>query len=123
MAQIDVSELLDDPDFTDTVTLIRRAVTVNQYGESVITETPETITVVVQGSNTETLQRMPEGARLSDLIDVYYAGVLTVEQPNGYADVIIWKGKRYQVFEVPEDFMNYDDGYTKAVCKLEGVNA
>lgn len=123
MALIDVSELLTDPDFTSTVTLIRRASTVNTYGENVMTETQSTITAVVQGANTESLERVPEGARLSDLIDVYYKGQLTAESPSGYADIIVWGGKRYQVFEVVEDFMNFGAGFTKAVCKLEAVNA
>lgn len=123
MALIDVSDLLTDPDFTDTVTLIRRSVTVNTYGEGVLTETPSSITAVVQGANTETLERMPEGARLSDLIEIYYKGTLTAESASGYADVIVWHGKRYQVFEVTEDFTNYGAGFTKAVCKLEAVNA
>jgi hypothetical protein len=123
MALIDVSELLTDPDFTNTVTLIRRASTVNTYGENVMTETQSTITAVVQGANTESLERVPEGARLSDLIDVYYKGQLTAESPSGYADVIVWGDKRYQVFEVVEDFMNFGAGFTKAVCKLEAVNA
>lgn len=123
MALIDVSELLTDPDFTNTVTLIRRASTVNTYGENVMTETQSTITAVVQGANTESLERVPEGVRLSDLIDVYYKGPLTAESPSGYADIIVWGGKRYQVFEVVEDFMNFGAGFTKAVCKLEAVNA
>lgn len=122
MALIDVSELLTDPDFTNTVTLIRRASSVNSYGENVLTETSSSITAVVQGANTETLERVPEGARLSDLIDVYYKGVLHAESPSGYADVIVFGGKRYQVFQVIEDFMNFGAGFTKAVCKLEPVN-
>ena len=75
MALIDVSELLTDPDFTNTVTLIRRASTVNTYGENVMTETQSTITAVVQGANTESLERVPEGARLSDLIEIGRAHV------------------------------------------------
>ena len=123
MALIDVSELLTDPDFTNTVTLIRRSSTVDTYGENTMAETSSSITAVVQGANAESLERVPEGARLSDLIDVYYKGQLTAESPGGYADIIVWQGKRYQVFEVVEDFMNYGAGFTKAVCKLEAVNA
>lgn len=124
MALIDVSELLLDADFLDNVTLIRRSVVVDGNGEGVLTETPFPNTPMsVQGANTEALERMPEGARLSDLITVYYRGVLTAESPNGYADVIVWGGKRYQVKEVPEDFMNYGNGFTMANCMLEAVNA
>ena len=122
MALIDVSELLTDPDFTNSVTLIRRSSTVNSYGENVMTETSSTITAVVQGAGTESLERVPEGARLSDLIDVFYKGALHAESPGGYADVIVWSGKRYQVAEVVEDFLNYGAGFTKAICKLEAAH-
>lgn len=123
MAKIDVSELLLDPDFLDTVTLIRRSVTIDTHGEAVIAETSSSVKMSVQGSNTETLLRMPEGARLSDLITVYYRGVLTAESVGGYADVIVWGGRRYQVKEVPEDFSNYGGGFMMANCLLEPVNA
>lgn len=123
MALIDVSSLLTDPDFTDTVTLIRRAASVNSFGENVLTETQSTITAVVQGANTEKLDRLPEGAKLSDMLDVYYKGILYAQSPSGYADIIVWGGKRYQIFEVSEDYMNYGAGFVKAICKLEAVNA
>jgi len=122
MALIDVSDLLRDPDFTNVVTLIRRAVAVNEHGENVMTETPCYITAVVQGDNTETLDKLPEGARLSDVITVFYRGTLTAEWPGGYADIIVWQGKRFQVKEVAEDFLNYGAGFTKALCVLEAVS-
>ena len=119
MALLDVSGLLLDPDFTNVVTLIKRLATVNQHGETVLTETPCYITAVVQGDNTEVLERLPQGARLSDMITVYYRGQLQAESEGGYADIIVWGGKRYQVKEVSEDFMNYGAGFTKAFCMLE----
>ena len=122
MALIDVSDLLRDPDFTNVVTLIRRTVTVNEHGENVMTENACYITAVVQGDNTETLDKLPEGARLSDILTVFYRGTLTAERPGGYADIIVWQGKRYQVKEVVEDFMNYGAGFTKAYCVLEAVS-
>ena len=122
MALIDVSDLLRDPDFTNVVTLIRRSVTVNGHGENVMTESACYITAVVQGDNTETLDKLPEGARLSDVITVYYRGTLTAERPGGYADIIVWQGKRFQVKEVTEDFLNYGAGFTKALCVLEAVS-
>lgn len=122
MALIDVSDLLRDPDFTNVVTLIRRSVAINQHGENVITELPCLITAVVQGNNTETLEKLPEGARLSDAITVHYRGTLTAETPDGYADVIVWQGRRYQVRDVTEDYQNYGAGFTKAICVLEAVS-
>lgn len=123
MARIDVSFLLTDPDFCDYVTLIRRASTINEYGEHVITETSSTIMAVVQSPNNEELERVAEGARWTDYIDVYYKGRLTAESPGGYADIIVWNGRRYQVFQVNEDFINWGLGFTKALCKIEEPNA
>ena len=48
MADIDVSELLSDPDFVDDVVLIRRAYSVNQYGETELAEQTITIRASVQ---------------------------------------------------------------------------
>jgi hypothetical protein len=123
MAKIDVSELLRDPDFTDVITLIKRKSEVNEYGENVLTEYPCQIVAVVQGANTETMTKLPEGARLGDMVDVYYQGTLTAERKGGYADIIVYSGKRYQVKEVVEDYLNHGTGFTKAVCVLEPVNA
>jgi hypothetical protein len=123
MALIDVSDLLRDPDFTNVVTLIRRASVVNQHGENVLTETSCSIVASVQGLNTADLERVPEGARLHDLITVYYRGDLQAESVNGYADVIVWRGHRYQVRTVDEEFMNFGAGFTRAICSMEEVSA
>jgi galactose-6-phosphate isomerase len=123
MALIDVSDLLLDPDFTNTVTLIRRASSINIHGEHVMAETPSQIIASVQGLSTEDLVRMPEAARLQDMITVYFRGELMAESPNGYADIVVWQGKRYQVVTVDESFMNFGAGFTRAVCKMEEVSA
>lgn len=122
MALIDVSDLLRDPDFTNVVTLIRRTSTINGHGEHEMTESPCNIVASVQGINTEDLVRLPEGARLQDLITVYYRGELQAESKGGYADIIVWQGHRYQVVTVDESFMNFGAGFTRALCKMEEVN-
>lgn len=122
MALLDVSEVLLDPDFTNVVTLIKRTATVNEHGETVLAETPCHISAVVQGDNPEVLERLPQGARLSDIITVYTRADLEAESEGGYADVVVWRGKRYQVQDVAEDFMNYGAGFTKAFCMLEAAH-
>jgi hypothetical protein len=119
MANIDVSELLTDPDFTSSASLIRRLRAVNDYGENVLTESvPETITVVIQPGKGADLERLPESARLHEVISVWYKGVLNCEAQSGYSDVLIWRGLRFQVMAC-ESFLNYGLGYTKALCVLE----
>lgn len=123
MALIDVSDLLRDPDFTNVVTLIRRGSSVNEHGENVLTETSCNIVASIQGVNAEDLTKLPEGARLSDVITVYFRGELQPEAPNGYSDIIVWHGHRYQVKTVDENFMNFGAGFTRALCVMEEVRA
>jgi hypothetical protein len=123
VARIDVSSILIDPDFLDELTLIKRASSINQYGEHVMTETSCKIRASVQSVGTEDIERLPEGARLHDTITVYYCGELFPERANGYADVLVWGGKRYQVSSLAENFMNFGRGFTKAICRMEDARA
>jgi len=43
MALVDVTELLEDPDFLDEITVIRRPYAINDYGENVLSEIIYTI--------------------------------------------------------------------------------
>ena len=122
MALIDVSDLLCDPDFTNVVTLVRRSSSINEHGEHVMTETPCNILASVQGANAEDIVRLPEGARLSDIITVYYRGDLQPESKGGYSDLIVWQGRRYTVKIVDENFMNFGAGFTRVICVMEEVS-
>jgi hypothetical protein len=124
MAQISVNELLVDPDFSDNFTLIQRGAAIGPYGETVITEKViEKVVGVVQSGSTDDLVIAPNGARLSDIITVYYPSELSVERPgNGYSDIIVWKGRRYSVQDIVGDWNNYGRGYTKVLAVLEQIN-
>lgn len=120
MALIDTSELLVDPDFTDTATLIRRSSSVNTFGENELTETSSLITVVVQPGDKDMLERVPDAVRLMDTITVYYRGELLLESVDGYPDIIVWQGQRWQV-KATTGFGNWGVGYTKTLCMLEPI--
>ena len=123
MALQDVSRYMIDPDFMDAVTIIRRtAQSVDQYGRSSYTETSIQAYMSVQGTREERLNRESDSAWLTNAIDVYYAGVLFAESQGGYADVVIWRNKRYQVEAVVDNYSNYGAGWTHAMCRLEDVN-
>lgn len=122
MALIDVSFLLSDPDFTDTATLITRAMTVNEWGEGETQESSVQITAVIQPATGKDLERLPEGAKLHETIRVWYRGELLPERENGYADIVVWKGKRYQV-KTADPWDNYGAGYWRALCVMEGASA
>ena len=122
MALVDVSFLCYDPDFADAGELITRVMTVNEWGEGELTETAMPIVASFQPATGEDLQRLPEAAQFTDAIVVYYAGELSPERAGGYADVIVWRGRRYQV-KTADPWGNYGQGYWRAVCVYEGARA
>lgn len=123
MALIDVTDLLGDPDFVDSdAQLIRRTVTINSFGENVITEAaPVSIVASIQAGAGQQLDRLPESARLRDFITVYCDVQLTAESVGGYCDVIVWDGARWLV-QIVTDYHNYGAGYFEAVCIKEVPN-
>jgi hypothetical protein len=126
MALLDVAFLMEDPDFSDPVILIRRSQVINNFGEMVLTETSTQITAVVQSTTAakDSLERFKEAAHLTDGIQVFYKGVLyTQSGPTGYCDIIFWRGYRFQVKSLDENFLNYGAGFTKAICILEPASA
>ena len=122
MARLNVGRLLLNPAFTDPVKLIQRMETIDAVGRVVLTETITDIIAVVQDRGPQMLTRLPEGAYLTDEITVIYRGELSAQRVNGYADMVEWKGKRYEVKNVSDDFQNYGKGFTKAQCILVGTS-
>ena len=114
MANLDVSFLLSDPDFVDNFTVVRRTQTVNAYGETQISEVASVVVGSVQPASPDDMQRLPDSAQRRDAVTVYSGITLSAD---AYPDVVVWKGKRYQVRD-SEDFGNYGDGYSKAVATL-----
>ena len=123
MGFIDVSELLTDVDFTDAVTRIRRSSSVTSDGLNSVTETSETITVVIYTLGKNQLQLVPEGVRVTDAIAVYHQGQIQNEGPGEYADMIVWGGQRYKATAVLEDWMHMGAGFTVTLCVRETVYA
>lgn len=121
MALIDVSEVLTDPDFMEPVTRVRRAMTVDEYGDGTLTEVSDTISACVQPGQADALERGMDMSTPKDWRVLWTIQELVEELPavEGYADVIIWQGKRYQV-KACEHFNNWGAGYYKALCLLDG---
>lgn len=121
---IDVSELMDDPDFVspDPVVLIRRKQAVNNFGEGELTETSTGIVGIVQAGAGDMLERLPDAAKLNETIRIWTRTVLQAEgEGDGYADLILWQGRRWQV--MPRMYWgNWGNGYTKAIATIVGVS-
>jgi hypothetical protein len=120
---IDVSELMDDPDFLspDPVSVERRASVVNGFGENVLTPTVTPIQCIVQPGAGDQLELLPEAVRYREAITVWSRFEFMSESPGGYSDVVLYRGKRFQVM-IRDRWNSQGNGYSRAVATLEGVS-
>lgn len=125
MPDLDVTEVLSDPDFVDTFTIVSTARSMAS-GVPVDAPAPPVLAsgVVIPGKSN--LRRADDGARLDAYIDIYTQAALT----NGYktddtlsqlADVVTWRNRSYTVMVI-EDWSNYGSGFIKASCDLLALN-
>lgn len=123
MADLDVTELLSDPDFIDALGVIRRSVAFSA-GAAVVTDAPEaTIYGSVQPAGADDLELLPEGTRLHDSLVLYTLAAVAPQTDDGPGDVLVWKGYRWVVRAVPEDWSHFGAGYRKALAVKEAVHA
>ena len=123
MANIDLRPLAYDPDFAESVTLIRRLLTVNQYGEAELTETQSVITAVISAAAPKDVEKVLNMAGINGAINVCFSGKLHTQSPSGYSDVILWDGGRYEVKAIVNRYTTTTgDGYTEVMCLLSDAN-
>lgn len=96
---IDVSELIDDPDFATTFTVKRRSGTFANEGKYTTTETTLTKAGVVQpASADDQVKYLPEGERRQHAIRVWCRDEIQMADGKGKeSDVVVWNGNQYRV--------------------------
>lgn len=120
MANIDVTELLTDPDFSDAIDVTRRVQTVGVDGVAVIAPTPVLgVVAVVQPGGKDALVRVPDAGNPDDWIVAYTTQQLVAHDlaAGRYGDLLTWRGREYQVALV-DDWSNYGANYVKALARL-----
>ncbi len=119
MAEIDVTELLYDPDFVDPCVLVHRTASVNSYGENVTIETRQPTIGSIQPASGKTIQRLPEAMRVANISSFWIkAGIVSDGSGGKYPDIIVFKNKRYQVQTVL-DYSNWGAGWAEGTCVVE----
>ncbi len=118
MAQIDVTDLLTDPDFVDKIQLIDRKPVVNTRGENLLTECVTDSVGSVQPADGHTIARLPEDLQTSNVSSFWFKGVIVATAPGKYSSILVFKGMRYQVKMVNE-WSNWGAGYCEGVCVAE----
>lgn len=115
MPNLDVSDVLDDPDFMTSFTVRRTTQTVNSYGETVETTTTSTQTGVVFPTSGKELLRNSDGENIGGDVMVVTKYLLTSGQDNVEADIVIWGGHEWTVMRT-KDYSEYGQGFIQANC-------
>jgi galactose-6-phosphate isomerase len=128
MPRLDVTDVLLDPDFCETLTVLRRAEGVSSKGRVTTTETtitPAPVGVVIAQSD-QPIQRGPDQQNLPRLIEIHTPFRLrsaskdpisgAVYQP----DIIVWGGDRFVVNKTM-DFSRYGRGFIQADCSSQDL--
>jgi hypothetical protein len=120
---LDVSDVLDDPDFQDTTLTVRRSVvTVGAHGRGEASEQSLPFAGVVIQNDSGSLVRAPEGQYVRGSLTIYTRFPLTSGNDTMDADVVQWNGLDFTVVN-PIDWSSYGAGYIAAECQLVPLNA
>ena len=123
MPLLDVSDVLDDPDFADTFQVVRNFKTANQRGRTVLTPEPVQNAIgVVQPSSSLNLQRLADGTRSSGSITIWTRYPLSDGDGSEDAHIVFWHNSHWVVRQV-DDWSRFGSGYIKAICDLIDLQA
>lgn len=117
MPLLDVSEVILDIDFVDSLVCARMTQVVS--GNGIATDTASTIPFhgVVTNNTGDLLMRLAEGSRITGSITVHSRFNLIAGADGVDADVVTWNGRQYTVTNV-SDWSRFGRGFTAANCEL-----
>jgi len=118
MANIDVSELLLDPDFTNPMSLIHRTTSVSSTGKNQLVESSIATVGSIQPASQKDIMRLPEAMRVRDLRGFWVKAPILADGTSQYPDIILFAGRRFQIIST-EQWNNYGSGWNKGVCVAE----
>lgn len=118
MAQLDVTDILADPDFMDTgLECERLTQTITGDGLAVNTPTILPFSAVVTSDKGDMLVRLATGERAEGSITVHTRFALSDGSTGQTADIVRWRGRRYTVTLV-NDYSHFGRGFVAATCDL-----
>lgn len=118
MSLIDVSELMDDPDFVQAITLISRSENVDAFGQNNLVEYAKPTHGSVQPISGKTLARIPEAFRVANVQEFWLRERIVTDSRSKYPDVLVRNGVRYAV-QVVFDWSDWGGGWSQGTCVQE----
>lgn len=115
MALLDVSEILTDPDFVESFTVVRRTENVNNYGMAILTLEGFAAKGVITAAGPNDLKRLPEAQlqdrTLSVVSRFQFFGASVGYQP----DLIQWRSGLY-IVAVLDLYPHFGRGFTQVIA-------
>ena len=118
MPNLDVSDVLLDPDFWTFDLICNRQKITMVKGRSQATTAAETFGGVVTTNNGQNMDRKPDGTLIKGAINIHTKFALTSGNAEMKADEVTWRGKQYIVSQVLDN-LHYGEGFIKAICELK----
>ncbi len=118
MPQLDVTELMTDPDFVDEMIQVSRQSRVDAYGVNHLTECKNETVGSVQPADGKLIERLPEAERVHNLMSFWMQGTIVASAPGKYTDILIFQGQRFQVKTV-FDWSTWGAGWCEGLCVAE----
>lgn len=116
MPLLDVSEVLSDPEFTETITVIRRAIVMVKGRATVPAPVTYNDVVAVVNSGVSNLDRASgDQQNMPNKISVHTQFFLQGPAPGFEPDYVVYRGDNYIVTSL-DDYSKYGDGFVRADC-------
>lgn len=120
MPNLDVSDVLDDPDFVTSFTVKRTVVSVGSNGRSSAIETVTPTTGVITSDAGQNLSRTPDARNAVGRIMIHTKFFLYSGEDATDADVIVWRGREWTIIVV-NDYSEYGLGFVSAVAEIRSI--
>ena len=119
MPLLDVTDVLSDPDFADTITVTRQVETVDGHGRGQIgPQTFSNVTAVVTAGQGDVLKYFPEMVNVRGAVLIHTTFRLISASETTQADLVTWEGRTYQITEL-NDWSTFGAGFIMAVGTLK----
>lgn len=117
MANLDVSDLILDPDFSQPIIVQRNRITVSDQGLGVSTPTQVQVIATVVPASSLDLNRLADADLLKGKIRIFVQFPLIAGDDTNTADIVFWNGRQYTVSAV-DDYTNFGVGFVDAMADL-----
>lgn len=123
MAQLDVSEAINTPEFSDEYKVIRRRESVNIHGRASDQQTLHTMFAVITAGPSNDVERLEDGQRARKTITVVtnfrLRGPAEVKGTKWRPDAVPYHGDIFQVMRI-DDYTAFGPGFVQA--ELETID-